>query len=771
MNVFGRRPLCIFCFLFFITALLVYGSEVKIKLAIGIVAVGVSFFCFLLSFLIKKHKSSLIILTVCLIGILLSLLNSYVRIDQKQKIAETYMGERSVIMTVIAQDNLGKESAEYLVDVSKIEIDSVSFRCLLFCSFATELSPGDQVYAKVELVPMSNDVYGLSGYQRTSEEGLNFVAILHDESSAMVRKVGEDPSLLSLLFRPAGLQVVTQRVKTQLTEYIDQVFDSEISALVKSFFVSDTSSVSSLTMRDFRRCGISHLMSVSGLHFSILLGMVDWLLRLFRLPKSGRCVLSAILAVIFLLFTGFALSACRSALMVIMVYFNFLLMEDHDSPTALFVSMAVIVFVSPHSIVDLGLWMSFLATLGLVTVFPWVDSHIPYPTKRPKHVKRILLLGRGLLQGLAITLIANLFLIPIYWVYFGEASVITVLVNLLVSPFAYWLLPMIVFALLCFNIPLVGTAFVGLVSVLCRCILWFAQCFSGVSFATISLNYAWADAAIPIFTLFMVIVLIIPLKKRKWLFFAPAALLAVCFTVFHIWLHLFGTPTLTYVQQQKADSLIIQEKGKTVVCSVSDGGRSESYLLLSKIRELSAVQIDMLILSHYDDAHLNMLTFINDRMLIDRLALPIPQNEIEIASSKKFVSLAEQYGIELIFFEEGTPCSVTKNVKMNMLLSTSTESKKEVAWSFFGKEKKIAYLNPNASFMTENLIENHQLVFFGHYGEALASESKIQVQPKNSILIFSHRMEKWEGLTFSSKENIRLLGENEKIQSITVDLS
>lgn len=769
MNLFGRRPLCVFCFLFFITALLVYGSESKMKLAVGGIIAFLALLCFLFSLLIKKIRSHLLIVLMCLLGIILSLANSYFRVDYKQRTAEQYVGEQSVAMTVIAQESKGKTSVEYLVDVSQIGENSVSYRCLLICPFITDFVPGDRIYANVELMTMSQTVNGLSGYDRTTAKDLHLVAVLHDENDALIRRAG-DASLLTLLFRPSGIRVVTQRVKTQFSAYIDKIFDLQTSALVKSFFISDTSSVSALTFRDFRRCGVSHLMSVSGLHFSILLGMVDWLLRLFKLPKSARCVVSSVLAILFLALTGFALSACRSAFMVIMVYLNFLLMEDHDSPTALFVSMTVIVLISPHAISDLGLWMSFLATLGLVTVFPWIDSHIPYPLKCGKFVKKILLLGRSALQGIAITVIANLFLIPIYWMFFKEVSVITIVVNLLISPFAFWLLPMIVFALLFANIPFFGSVFVWIVRLLCQGILWIVQAFSNLKFATFSLNTSFANAIIPIFTLCMLMALLLPLKKKKWLVLVPAGFLVICFASFYIWLHLVGVPSLTYVQQNRSDSFIIQEKGETVVCSISDANRIEVYLLLSELRELSVVHIDTLVLGHYEQAHCDMLTAINNYILIDRLALSSPKNAEDVSCAKEIAVLTETYGIDLVFFEPETDCTLTRSVSMKML---RTHDKQDgIGFLFCGEEKQAAYITPTSASLMKKMTENSHFVFFGIYGNKMTFDTLVlPSKQEEAVWLFPCDMEKWENALPKEKSDVIYLEGESMVRRITIDFS
>jgi competence protein ComEC len=144
-------------------------------------------------------------------------------------------------------------------------------------------------------------------------------------------------------------------------------------ALVSALVLGATDHLGNNTKRDFSISGISHVLSVSGLHVAVVYAVLAFLLSFadkweaWRMPKQ--------LFLVFLLFvyaflTGLSPSVLRSAFM-----FSLLAMgkcfhrKSHTLNTVLF-SAFVLLLWNPAYLYDLGFQLSYLAVLCIVTVHP-----------------------------------------------------------------------------------------------------------------------------------------------------------------------------------------------------------------------------------------------------------------------------------------------------------------------------------------------------------------------------------------------------------------
>lgn len=115
----------------------------------------------------------------------------------------------------------------------------------------------------------------------------------------------------------------------------------------------------------YKRLGLSHILAVSGLHLSVIVGGADFLMRKLTVSKRKKNVFLLLLILFFAMICGFSSSVTRAAVMLGLFYLAELLGERSDSLTSLVFAVALILTVRPFSVYDAGLWLSFLATLGI----------------------------------------------------------------------------------------------------------------------------------------------------------------------------------------------------------------------------------------------------------------------------------------------------------------------------------------------------------------------------------------------------------------------
>lgn len=114
----------------------------------------------------------------------------------------------------------------------------------------------------------------------------------------------------------------------------------------------------------YRTAGLSHLLVVSGLHLSMLCGLLFWAVRSLAKSRRAAAGVCAVFIILFMAFTGFTPSIVRSGVLHLMVYCGLLLRRKADVLTSLGFAALVLVGTNPYAAADIGLLLSFTATLG-----------------------------------------------------------------------------------------------------------------------------------------------------------------------------------------------------------------------------------------------------------------------------------------------------------------------------------------------------------------------------------------------------------------------
>jgi competence protein ComEC len=143
--------------------------------------------------------------------------------------------------------------------------------------------------------------------------------------------------------------------------------------ILAALAVGDQRAISSQEWQLFNRTGVTHLMSISGLHVTLVSGLAAWLVAFgwrrmprltLRLPARKAAALAAIVAALgYTLLAGFGVPAQRTFWMVAIVAAALWSGQIASPWRTLALALAVIVFFDPWAMLAPGLWLSFGAVL------------------------------------------------------------------------------------------------------------------------------------------------------------------------------------------------------------------------------------------------------------------------------------------------------------------------------------------------------------------------------------------------------------------------
>ena len=296
--------------------------------------------------------------------------------------------------------------------------------------------------------------------------------------------------------RPGGLRVALAEYRSGIRQNILHELPNEYGELLAALVTGRTEGLSPELRYDYSRAGISHLLAVSGLHLSVFVALIDALLAACFLSRRQRGI-AEIAAVLFLMgLTGFSHSVVRAGVMLIVCRAALLCGRDSDTLNSLGFAVVLMLLCNPDAAFSTGLQLSYLATMGIAAasgpMAGWFSKRLcgvggfTLEETRPK--------AYALLSMLSATLCAQLFTAPVLCWRFGQISLVSPLVNLIVAPAVPFALAG---GLLCgfagfLPVLAVPARFFGLVGgVSVRAITETAQWWSRFRFAALPLRSDW----------------------------------------------------------------------------------------------------------------------------------------------------------------------------------------------------------------------------------------------------------------------------------------
>ena len=230
----------------------------------------------------------------------------------------------------------------------------------------------------------------------------------------------------SLTVEDNGAATVLTRLRrlcAAIRENIGRMLPGEEGALLTALLTGDDRDCSDGLLAALSATGLRHIISVSGLHLSVLAG---FLIKI--LGRRTGVFLALPVVFTYAALVGFPASAVRAAVMQGFVLLAFLLKRDNDSPTALGAAGLVLCAFNPGASLSAGLLLSFAATGGILWAAGPVSARLT--ARKPKNPLLARLQRYGA-NTLAVSLAATACTLPITLLYFGSASLLSLPLNLL----------------------------------------------------------------------------------------------------------------------------------------------------------------------------------------------------------------------------------------------------------------------------------------------------------------------------------------------------
>lgn len=318
----------------------------------------------LLLFFTRRHRKPIIYVSLGIITILAAISYSFSSLNVVDESSLHYYNDRGAIElkgTVSEDPDVRDKNTRLTLSVTEIKLygewRDVRGKALIFVPRYPAYEYGNVLTVNGEMkTPPQLDDFDYKEY--LAHQGI-YATMLYPEIEVLETGRG---------FGPLAW---VHSLRSRLARNLAEVLPEPQASLAQGVILGIRGNIPQELRDDFARSGTSHLLAISGLHLSIMagvmLGIGLWLFgrRHYLYVWLALCVIW-----LYALVTGMHLPVVRGAIMASMFLFAELLGRQRSAIVALTFAAAVMVGVSPYILGDVSFQLSFLAMAGLVFLFP-----------------------------------------------------------------------------------------------------------------------------------------------------------------------------------------------------------------------------------------------------------------------------------------------------------------------------------------------------------------------------------------------------------------
>lgn len=436
-----------------------------------------------------------------------------------------------------------------------------------------------------------------------------------------------------LTVEAAGWRYQVERWRAAVQDkFTTTLGDAPYAGVITALAVGDPQSISPAQWKVFTRTGVNHLMSISGLHITMLaslgFGLVYWLWRrssrltLWLPARKAAATFALLVAAGYALLAGFGVPAQRTLYMVATVAAALWLNRNFSLSQLLSLALLAVLIPDPWAVLSPGLWLSFGAVflILLVTAHRLGKSHWLVQYGR---VQWAMMVG----------------LTPLLLALFQQVSLVSPLANAIAIPLVSLIVvPLTLLgAIVPWDLP-----------------LWLAHFTLALTMHVLEwLNTlpqaVWTQHAPPVWSLPVamlgVIWILLPRGfPARWLglilmlplFFSPQAQLPS------------GVLALTVVDVGQGLSVAAQTRNHTLLYDTgpdySGEADSGNRILVPALRGMGVSRLDNLILSHDDIDHTGGTASVLESIPVDEVITSLPPDRAWLSDAGKITPCADGQG-------------------------------------------------------------------------------------------------------------------------------
>ena len=396
------------------------GIYIGSKLSLPLYVIFTGLLPLLLIPFLSRHWKSLLLTGLCLLAFLggsLHFKSDISKLNQQTLQHFNNKGNNQIVGTIVNDPEFKGRTQVFQISAEKIKIEDES------------INVSGKAIVRVPRYPeyRYGDVLSITGTLKTPQQIDDF-----DYKEYLARKGIQSiiyyPDI-EIIERDKGSKILAAiySFRVRLSQSLSQSLPEPQCSIAQCILLGIRSNMPDSIYNQFITTGTAHLLAISGLHLSIIIGIL-LSIGIWIFGKRYYIYIWLALAAIWLyvILTGMRPPVVRGAIMGSVFLMGEYLGRQRSASTALFFAAAVMIGIEPQLLWDASFQLSFSAMAGLVFLFPhfqrWGRRQIMSPSDIEQDRASIATVA---IDSLAVTLAAVIATMPLIAFHFGSVSLVS----------------------------------------------------------------------------------------------------------------------------------------------------------------------------------------------------------------------------------------------------------------------------------------------------------------------------------------------------------
>lgn len=408
-KIFNFRLMPAICLSMILAVMLVYFSFLDNRFSTHNVTTVISFFAvvMIITFILFRNKivsiikSNYIYAIIIITMFTITLGLGYVTMSRYDSLESYYGADVTAHVTDVSNVSYGK-----VVELDHVMIngDNIPYNINLYLYSNLDIEIGDDVslVADVKITSLYTDSINVSSYVNNTPYSIHY------------------PTSVTIT---TGSKTINEYIRTFVKDRLYSNMGATESSIVYAMLFGQKREVPTDVYSMFSISGSAHILAVSGLHISVFVAAISFVLDRLKVSKKTSFIVTLLIILGYASLCDFTASVMRAGVMSLVMIFGRLMFRKYDSLSSLSFAAIIYLMLQPFSIFTIGFQLSYLCVFSIITLSPYMQMLFD-KIRCPKVLS----------QGIAISISVNLVLFPISANVFESVSMIGIISNIVILP-------------------------------------------------------------------------------------------------------------------------------------------------------------------------------------------------------------------------------------------------------------------------------------------------------------------------------------------------
>ena len=480
--------------------------------------------------------------------------------------------------------------------------------------------------------------------------------------------------------------------KKYVKNILNTNLDKDEANLCIGLLIGDRTNISKQIEEDFKNSNLTHMLAVSGSHFTYIILAISFVNKGIKRKRLGQIIM-IIVIILFMNLTGNTASVVRSGIMAIYIILASIFHKRADIWTSMAVAIIIQLINNPYAIFDIGLQLSYGGVIGIVVFNKNILSKILYfdnyikiniKEKIQKNNKykmqeinnteiKLSKVKKYIIEASAVTISANIVIIPIMMYHFNTISFTFLISNLLVGPILGFV---VIFGFILIFLSFILNSFLMpfffILNILISIILYIAHICANLPFSKV---FVLTPNKLMLVLFYLNLFILVyykekNVKNKKQKYFSILLIIIIIFNfIYPLAASTKKNLTINFIDVGQGDSTLIRVDNKNILIDGGGSLYSDSFdvgekTLFPYLLDRGITYLDYVIVSHFDADHFQGLEYvINNIKVKNAIISSLGQNSKEYET---FLNLAKKKKINIIYVKKGDSINFN-NAKIEIL--------------------------------------------------------------------------------------------------------